>query len=71
VVYRRPREQVRRQFLRRLDMLVLLENRFDALVRLHTRLPPAKIGGANDPLDGGNNLPWKPCTAPTPASPRC
>jgi Asp-tRNA(Asn)/Glu-tRNA(Gln) amidotransferase A subunit family amidase len=37
-------------------MLVLYENRLDALVRLHTPLPPAKIGGANDPLGGGNNL---------------
>src|SRR3984957_12331128 len=30
-----------RELLRRLDMLVLLENRLDALVRLHTPLPPA------------------------------
>jgi Asp-tRNA(Asn)/Glu-tRNA(Gln) amidotransferase A subunit family amidase len=45
-----------RELLRRLDMLVLLENRLDALVRLHTPLPPARIGGANDPLGGGNNL---------------
>ncbi|HEV2336788.1 MAG TPA: hypothetical protein VGS13_14890, partial [Stellaceae bacterium] len=28
----------------------------DALVRLHTPLPPAKIGGANDPLGGPSNL---------------
>jgi len=33
-----------------------LENRLDALVRLHTPLPPAKIGGAHDPLGGRNNL---------------
>jgi len=45
-----------RELLRRLDMLVLLENRLDVLVRLHTPLPPAKIGGANDPLGGRNNL---------------
>ncbi|HZU89687.1 MAG TPA: amidase family protein [Stellaceae bacterium] len=45
-----------RELLRRLDMLVLLENRLDALVRLHTPLPPAKIGGAHDPLGGANNL---------------
>jgi Asp-tRNA(Asn)/Glu-tRNA(Gln) amidotransferase A subunit family amidase len=45
-----------RELLRRLDMMVILENRLDALVRLHTPLPPAKIGGANDPLGGGNNL---------------
>ncbi|MBV9530218.1 MAG: hypothetical protein JO283_03860 [Bradyrhizobium sp.] len=45
-----------RELLRRLDMLVILENRLDALVRLHTPLPPAKIGGAHDPLGGRNNL---------------
>src|SRR5262249_54715404 len=45
-----------RELLRRLDMLVVLENRLDALVRLHTPLPPAIIGGANDPQGGGNNL---------------
>src|SRR5262249_4517991 len=38
-----------RELLRRLDMMVMLENRLDALVRLHTPLPPAKIGGANEP----------------------
>jgi amidase len=45
-----------RELLRRLDMMVLLENRLDALVRLHTPLPPGKIGGAWDPLGGPNNL---------------
>ena len=45
-----------RELLRRVDMMVMLENRLDALVRLHTPLPPAKIGGAHDPLGGGNNL---------------
>ncbi|HVC51933.1 MAG TPA: amidase family protein [Stellaceae bacterium] len=45
-----------RELLRRLDMMVMLENRLDALVRLHTPLPPAKIGGAHDPLGGPNNL---------------
>jgi amidase len=45
-----------RELLRRLDMMVLLENRLDALVRLHTPLPPAIIGGAHDPLGGPNNL---------------
>ena len=45
-----------RELLRRLDMMVMLENRLDALVRLHTPLPPAKIGGAHDPLGGRNNL---------------
>ena len=45
-----------RELLRRLDMIVILENRLDALVRLHTPLPPASIGGAHDPLSGPGNL---------------
>ena len=45
-----------RELLRRLDMMVILENRLDALVRLHTPLPPARIGGAHDPLGGPSNL---------------
>src|SRR6185437_7760858 len=45
-----------RELLRRVDMMVILENRLDALVRLHTPLPPAIIGGAWDPLGGGGNL---------------
>jgi hypothetical protein len=35
-----------RELLRRLDMMVILENRLDALVRLHTPWAPAVIGGA-------------------------
>jgi amidase len=35
-----------RELLRRVDMMVVLENRLDALVRLHTPWPPALIGGA-------------------------
>ena len=38
-----------RELLRRVDMMVLLENRLDALVRLHTPLPPGKVGGAIEP----------------------
>ncbi len=38
-----------RELLRRVDMMVMLENKLDALVRLHTPLPPAKIGGADEP----------------------
>jgi amidase len=38
-----------RELLRRVDMMVMLENRLDALVRLHTPLPPGKIGGAPEP----------------------
>jgi amidase len=45
-----------RELLRRLDMMVILENRLDALVRLHTPLPPGKIGGAHDSLAGPSNL---------------
>ena len=35
-----------RELLRRVDMMVILENRLDALVRLHTPWPPALIGAA-------------------------
>jgi hypothetical protein len=38
-----------RELLRRVDMMVIIENRLDALVRLHTPLPPAKIGGPEVP----------------------
>jgi amidase len=38
-----------RELLRRADMMVILENRLDALVRLHTPLAPAKIGGPEVP----------------------
>ncbi|HYC46680.1 MAG TPA: amidase family protein [Burkholderiales bacterium] len=38
-----------RELLRRVDMMVMLENKLDALVRLHTPLPPAKIGGPEVP----------------------
>lgn len=38
-----------RELLRRVDMMVIIENRLDALVRLHTPLPPARIGGPNEP----------------------
>jgi amidase len=34
-----------RELLRRVDMMVILENRLDALVRLHTPWPPGLIGG--------------------------
>lgn len=46
-----------RELLRRVDMMVLLENRLDALVRLHTPLPPGKIGGAGEPGVGQNLRP--------------
>ena len=34
-----------RELLRRVDMMVILENNLDALVRLHTPWPPGIIGG--------------------------
>ncbi|MES1256696.1 MAG: amidase family protein [Acidobacteriota bacterium] len=43
-----------RELLRRVDQMVILENHLDALVRLHTPLPPGKIGGASPPETGGN-----------------
>ena len=36
--------------LRRADMMVMLENHLDVLVRLHTPWPPGKIGGAGQGL---------------------
>jgi amidase len=36
-----------RELLRRADMMVILENKLDALVRLHTPWPPGLIGGAH------------------------
>jgi Asp-tRNA(Asn)/Glu-tRNA(Gln) amidotransferase A subunit family amidase len=42
-----------RELLRRVDMMVIYENHLDALVRLHTPLPPGKIGGAG--VQGGGN----------------
>jgi hypothetical protein len=38
-----------RELLRRVDMMVILENKLDALVRLHTPVPPAIIGGPDVP----------------------
>jgi Asp-tRNA(Asn)/Glu-tRNA(Gln) amidotransferase A subunit family amidase len=38
-----------RELLRRVDMMVMLENHLDVLVRLHTPYPPALIGGAPQP----------------------
>ena len=48
-----------RELLRRVDMMVILENKLDALVRLHTPFPPGKIGGAGQP---GYNLNTRPET---------
>ena len=35
-----------RELLRRVEMKVIQENRLDVVVRLHTSLPPGKIGFA-------------------------
>jgi amidase len=45
-----------RELLRRVDMMVILENHLDALVRLHTPWPPGKIGGAYQQRGGPHNL---------------
>jgi Asp-tRNA(Asn)/Glu-tRNA(Gln) amidotransferase A subunit family amidase len=45
-----------RELLRRVDMMVMLENRLDALVRLHTPWPAGRIGGAHQPRGGPHNL---------------
>jgi amidase len=44
-----PERIMLRELLRRVDMMVLLENHLDVLVRLHTPLPPGKIGHAIEP----------------------
>src|SRR5215471_161682 len=46
-----------REMLRRIDMMVILENNLDALVRVHTPFPPGKIGGAAQPGYPGNLRP--------------
>jgi amidase len=45
-----------RELLRRIDMMVILENRLDCLLRLHTPWAPGIIGGAHQPDGGPNNL---------------
>ena len=51
-----------RELLRRADMMVMLENRLDVLVRLHTPWPPGKIGGAGQGLR--NNLTMESLSGP-------
>lgn len=51
-----------RELLRRADMMVMLENHLDVLVRLHTPWPPGKIGGAGQGLR--NNLTWESLSGP-------
>jgi amidase len=45
-----------RELLRRIDMMVLLENKLDAFVRLHTPWVPGKIGHAHQPRGGMHNI---------------
>ncbi|MQA28449.1 MAG: amidase [Luteitalea sp.] len=49
-----------RELLRRVDQMVIYENHLDALVRLHTPLPPAKIGGASVVDTVGNESAFGP-----------
>lgn len=51
-----------RELLRRADMMVILENHLDVLVRLHTPFPPGKIGGAGQGLRA--NLTWESLSGP-------
>jgi len=44
-----------RELLRRVEMKVIQENRLDVVVRLHTSLPPGKIGLAAQPGPGGGH----------------
>ena len=49
-----------RELLRRVDMMVIYENQLDAFVRLHTPLPPGKIGGASVRGGEGNESAYGP-----------
>jgi Asp-tRNA(Asn)/Glu-tRNA(Gln) amidotransferase A subunit family amidase len=49
-----------RELLRRVDQMVIYENHLDALVRLHSPLPPAKIGGASVVGTVGNESAFGP-----------
>ncbi|ROT99504.1 hypothetical protein [Histidinibacterium lentulum] len=41
-----------RELLRRVDMMVLYDNRLDGFVRLHSPWVPGKFGHANQPRGG-------------------
>jgi Asp-tRNA(Asn)/Glu-tRNA(Gln) amidotransferase A subunit family amidase len=58
-----PERIMLRELLRRVDMMVMQENHLDALVRLHTSLPPGKIGLASQPAPAGDvrsEMPYGP-----------
>ena len=46
----------RREFLRRVLMKVILDNRLDVLIQVHTTLPPGKIGLAPEPNLNGRAI---------------
>ena len=54
-----------RELLRRVEMMVMYENKLDVVVRLHTPLPPGKIGGAPWPGLIGNESAFGPNAALT------
>src|SRR6185312_4122393 len=58
-----------RELLRRVDMMVILENRLDALVRLHTPLPAGYVTTVYDPVfklsDDGMRYVPAPAAGPT------
>ena len=45
-----------REFLRRVDMMVILENKLDALVRLHTRRTRRPLSAGPTRAAGGSNI---------------
>jgi amidase len=49
-----------RELLRRVEMMVIYENKLDVVVRLHSPLPPGKIGGAPVPGTTGNESAYGP-----------
>ena len=56
-----------RELLRRVDMMVMLENRLDALVRLHTPLPPAQDRRRTGARGAAEPAPRNRSTVRTPA----
>src|SRR5262249_15390009 len=46
----------RRELLRRVMMKVILDNKLDILIQLHTALPPGKIGLAPEPSVNSRNI---------------
>ncbi len=59
-----------RELLRRVDMMVILENKLDAFVRVHTPYPPGIIGGAGQP-GVMQNLAWESFYGPNAGLTEC